>query len=370
MLVLLVDRFGDLAFREFLDALLKPRGNLGLNPFHFLRPIDLLEQLVLRRHELLDATLGNRECLGDVLLGHLECATLDHDDRLVVPGDDEIHVAELELLEGGIQHPVSLESADTDARQRARKRDLRRVQRKRCRDDREHVGVILLIRGDDEDVDLHFVLEPLGEHGTDRTVDDSRRQYFAVARPALTFDEAAGDLAGRVRLLAVFDEERKEWERTLRLAHGYCGEHHRVAELHQGGPCRLLRHAARFDHELATGERRLNALHRLSYVIAFRSRREAGSSLLPNGLSRNAKRAGRNQCARASVSCRLVTEPQLLNQLAVRLDIGPPQVVQQSAALTHHLEEAAATVVILAVFTKVLGEVINALCQDCDLNSR
>ena len=71
---------------------------------------------------------------------------------------------------------------------------------------------------------------------------------------------------------------------------------------------------------------------------------------------------------RVGVKAVLVPEPQFLNQLAVRLDIGPPQIVQQSATLAYHFQEAAATVVILAVLTKVVREVVDALGQDRDLN--
>ena len=64
----------------------------------------------------------------------------------------------------------------------------------------------------------------------------------------------------------------------------------------------------------------------------------------------------------------LVTEPQFLNDFAVRLDVGAPQIVQKSATLAYHLQEAAATVVILLVLTEMVREVVDALGQHCDLN--
>jgi hypothetical protein len=66
----------------------------------------------------------------------------------------------------------------------------------------------------------------------------------------------------------------------------------------------------------------------------------------------------------------LITETQLLNELAVRLDVSTPQVIQEPFALAYHLQEAATTVMILAVLTKMVREVIDALGQNCDLNSR
>jgi hypothetical protein len=71
---------------------------------------------------------------------------------------------------------------------------------------------------------------------------------------------------------------------------------------------------------------------------------------------------------RVRVDAVLVTEPQFLNDLAVRLDIRPPQIVQQSATLAYHLQEAAATVVVFAVITEMIREVVDALGQDRNLN--
>jgi len=71
---------------------------------------------------------------------------------------------------------------------------------------------------------------------------------------------------------------------------------------------------------------------------------------------------------RVAVKAVLVTEPQFLNYLAVRLDIGPPQIVQQSATLAYHLQEAAAAVVIFAVLAEMIREIVDTLGQDRDLN--
>ena len=73
---------------------------------------------------------------------------------------------------------------------------------------------------------------------------------------------------------------------------------------------------------------------------------------------------------RVGVKAVLVTEPQFLNQQTVRLDFRPPQIVQQSATLAYHFQEAAATVVILAVVTEMIREVVDALGQYRNLNLR
>ena len=82
----------------------------------------------------------------------------------------------------------------------------------------------------------------------------------------------------------------------------------------------------------------------------------------------NTKRAGRNQCARACVIAALVAEPELLNQLTVRIDIRPSQIVQQPATLAYHLQEALATVMVLSVLAEMFRQVIDAFSKDRNLN--
>ena len=64
-------------------------------------------------------------------------------------------------------------------------RDLRGVQRERGGDEREHVGVVLLVGRDDVDEDLDFVLEAFGEERADRAVDDAGREDLVVAADGL-----------------------------------------------------------------------------------------------------------------------------------------------------------------------------------------
>ena len=49
----------------------------------------------------------------------------------------------------------------------------------------EHVGVILLVGGDDVDEDLDFVLEAFREERADRAVDDARREDLVIAAGGL-----------------------------------------------------------------------------------------------------------------------------------------------------------------------------------------
>jgi hypothetical protein len=64
----------------------------------------------------------------------------------------------------------------------------------------------------------------------------------------------------------------------------------------------------------------------------------------------------------------LVPEPKLVDELAIGLEVRPLQVVEVTAALADHLEETAATVVVLGVLTEVIGEIIDPFRQYSDLD--
>jgi hypothetical protein len=66
----------------------------------------------------------------------------------------------------------------------------------------------------------------------------------------------------------------------------------------------------------------------------------------------------------------LVPESQILHDLAVAVDIRALQVVQQTPALPDHLEKATTTVVILLVGAEVVGQIVDAFGEDCNLNAR
>src|SRR5204863_284266 len=79
----------------------------------------------------------------------------------------------------------------------------------------------------------------------DRAVDHPRRQDRPLGRAALTLEEAAGDLAGRVRALLDIDREREEILPFSRLGATLGGrENHGLAGAHDNSAVGLLRELA------------------------------------------------------------------------------------------------------------------------------
>jgi len=57
---------------------------------------------------------------------------------------------------------------------------------------------------------------------------------------------------------------------------------------------------------------------------------------------------------------RLSPDPELADKRAIALDVGIPQVVQQTPLLANQEEKAAARVMVLGMHLQVLGELPNA----------
>ena len=260
VLLVMIERFANLAFGELFDSRFDLRPELRRLPLHFVGA-SLLEKLFLNSDQLLNSALSDGECLDHVGFRHLERSTFDHHDRILRSGEDDIHVAVRQLLECRVEDPFLLDTSDADSGDRAHERNLRRVEGVGRGDERHHIGVILLVGGDDIDEYLDFVLEAFRKKRTNRSVDDSRLEDLRIRRPPFSLDESAGDLAGGVRLVLVLDEEGEKRERTFDVADRCCRENHCLAKLDYCGPCRLFRHAACLDDEASSGESSFDALH-------------------------------------------------------------------------------------------------------------
>src|SRR5688572_18611604 len=64
----------------------------------------------------------------------------------------------------------------------------------------------------------------------------------------------------------------------------------------------------------------------------------------------------------------LLTDAELVDDRAVTLHVGLPEVVEKTATAADELQEAAAGMMILRVRLEVLSEVGNAVREECDLH--
>ena len=169
----------------------------------------LLGELALRGAELLDVLVRDVERVEDLGLGDLAGAGLDHQDRLVGAGHDQIEIGALEQVElVGVDDEVAVDLADPDRADRRRERDVGDHQRRGGAVHREDVVRVDVVDRHRHRHELRLVAPALGEQRADRAIDQARGQRRLLPRASLALKERAGDLPGRVHALLDVDRER------------------------------------------------------------------------------------------------------------------------------------------------------------------
>ena len=155
-----------------------------------LRLAGLLGELALRGAQLLDRLVGDVERVEDLRLGDLVGAGLDHQDRLVGAGDDQVEIGVLEqVLLVGVDDEVAVDLADPDRADRRRERDVRDHQRRGGAVHREDVVRVDVVDRHRHRDQLGLVAPALGEQRADRAVDQARGERRLLARATLALEE-------------------------------------------------------------------------------------------------------------------------------------------------------------------------------------
>ena len=197
-------------------------------------------------------------------LGQLVGFRLDHQHRGFGARDDEVERRGRELGLRRIQHVLAVDVTDARGADRTVERNARQHERRRRADHRRNVGIDFRIDRQHGRDDLHLVVEAFREERPDRPVDEARGQRFLLGRTTFAAEEAAGDLAGRERLLLVVDRQRKEVLACLGLLARNCGhEHDGVVEARHDGAACLAGDFTCFERECVTAvlNRFLDGVH-------------------------------------------------------------------------------------------------------------
>src|SRR5947209_4248644 len=94
----------------------------------------------------------------------------------------------------------------------------------------------------------------------------------SAAEAAVPFQEAPGNLAGGIGLLAILDGEGEEGEGRNVVRHGHGREDHRLPELQQAGSCRLLGEPPGLKLEGALRKISFDVLHHIACLEHHRIR--------------------------------------------------------------------------------------------------
>ena len=213
----------------------------------------LAAELLHRGGQLLDLAVRDVERVEDVLLGDAVGAGLDHQDRLVGSGDDQVEVELLVELLSRVDDEVAVELADPDRADVLGDGDVGDRERGGCavhREDVVGVDVVDRHRGRDE---LRLEVPALGEERADGTVDHARRQRRLLAGACLTAEERARDLARGVVTLLDIHRQRQEVDVT-KISLGRGAEDHGVPGAHNDGSARLLGELAGLERNLVVAD--------------------------------------------------------------------------------------------------------------------
>ena len=175
-------------------------------------------------------------------------AALHHDDPGLRPGHDDVDVAALPVLEGGVDFELPVDPAYPHRGDRPGKRNVGEVNGRRGSDHGEGVRVVFLVHRQHGGDHLSLAAVPLREQRPDGAIDQPRGQSFLFTGPSdLPAEIVARDPPGRVYLLLVLDRQRHKIPGPLLLGGHHGDQDDGVAVLNHGRTGGLFGHLARLD---------------------------------------------------------------------------------------------------------------------------
>ena len=208
-----------------------------------------------RGDELLDLAVGDVQRVEDLGLGDLVGAGLDHQDRLVGAGDDEVEVglALGQVRPRRVDDEVAVDLADAHGADGLRERDVGHHQGGGGAVHPEDVVGVHVVDRQRHRHELRLVVPALGEQRAQRAVDHAGDERALLAGTTLALEERAGDLARGVHALLDVDGQRQEVDVALVAGRGG-RQDHGVAGLDDDGAAGLLGELAGLERDLRSAD--------------------------------------------------------------------------------------------------------------------
>ncbi len=212
-------------------------------------------QFFLHRKDRLHRFMRGEERFENCLFIDDVRSAFEHHDRLGIGCDHQRYVAAFEIGMSRIDDDFAVHPAHPDACDRATVGDVGDSERRRRRYQREHVGIVVAIGGEDGDDNLSFAVVALGEQRAHRAIDQSRSQNFLFGSAPFTLEKAAGDFAGGESLFdVVYRERQKVHVGAGLILRDRSREHDGIAIAGEHTAMRLPREPAGFERELTSRE--------------------------------------------------------------------------------------------------------------------
>ena len=175
-------------------------------------------------------------------------AGLNHDDRVLGAGHDQVEVGFRELLQGRVDQQAAVDHAHSHAADRPRVGNAADLQRDRRTGHGQGGRVLLLIGAEHGGDDLDVVAEVLGKQRSHGPVDHPAGQDRGLGGPAFAPRKRPRDAAGSVELLLVVTGQRKKVDSFSRSLRGHSGDQENcVARANHDRAVGLLGHVTGFN---------------------------------------------------------------------------------------------------------------------------
>ena len=155
--------------------------------------------------------------IGHRLFAHFAGTALHHHDAVAGTDDGDVQRTHEALSVGRIHNELTIDLADAHCTNRTAERNVRKRQRAACCVNANDIRIVLLVRGEDQGNYLRLIAEAFGEQWADGAINLAARQNFALAGTAFTLDEATGNAAACVGILAIIHGQRKEVDSLARI---------------------------------------------------------------------------------------------------------------------------------------------------------
>ncbi len=292
-------------------------------------------------------------------------AGLDHRETFLRADDDQVEVvAALHRGERRVDDELPVDLGDAHGADRAGERHRAQHERGRGPVDAEDVVPGDEIGRQHGADDLHLVAVALRPERPDRAVDHPRGQDRPLGGASLALEEAAGDLPGRVHPLLDIHREREKVGAFAGLGSARRGrQDHGVATADDDRSVRLLGETSGLHRDFRVADRDGDTRVQRRIHFHLLSPRDGGG-----GLGQRPRALSQTSTASPGLGPALSPQTEFLDQRPVTLQISLLKIVQQTPPLAYELQEPASRVMVLAVSSEVLGELLDTSSQKSDLN--
>ena len=163
------------------------------------------DQFLDRLEDRLDRVVRELQGLDEPVLRDLVGGTLDHEHVLFSSDVDQVERGGEHLLDGRVDHELAVDLADAGRGDGAVPGNVRDGQGGACAVQHGNVGLVRLVRGEQQADDLDFIAEAFGKQGAAGAVAQARREDFLFGGPPFALEIAAGEASRCGVLFAVID---------------------------------------------------------------------------------------------------------------------------------------------------------------------